>query len=124
MYLRVIAPFSLFIATAFAFAPRVLLQKANHVRSISDHSNTNLDVFKATWEPFHVPWSSTWENIEFDLETDKRDQALLGINDDFIKNDDFIQKELEDQIMKTAVAVKNERDPFFMKNENFDFDME
>lgn len=55
-----------------------------------------------------MPWSSSWENIEFDVETDRKELALLGINDDFILNDDFIKREIEEQNQSNvAVIIKN-----------------
>lgn len=108
--LKIILAHTCFIATVFGFAPQTPSWRAStSMDSFRRHSSAvKLNAFRATWEPFHVPWSSSWENIEFDVETDRKELALLGINDDFILNDDFIKREIEEQNQSNvAVIIKN-----------------
>jgi hypothetical protein len=89
----------LFFPAVWGFVPFVRKRAVHRAMSINS---------KSSWQPFHEPWSSRWENSEFDTETDKAEQTLLGINDDFIRDN------IEDHL----VSVEDKKNLLFQHQPN------
>lgn len=101
MNLSIIFGLNLFFYTAYSFVPLLGQRTFGRVATVSNS--------KSSWHPFHEAWSSRWENLEFDAETDKTEQTKLGINDDFIRQN--VQDHLESVEDKKNLMFQNQPDP-------------
>jgi len=114
MHLSNIFNLNLLFGTGFGFVPLIRRRTASCTMPVS--------ASKSSWQPFHEPWSSSWENLEFDKETDKTEQTLLGINDDFIKQN--INDHLVSVKDKKNLLFQDQPDPekvLWLKTWNVDY---